>query len=155
MGGYVASCALRAAGESTEDPRPAAFSCHYLGVAEFGEVDLRVSTRKRGRAATSQRVEVRQADRPILDAMVWSVADVEGLEHDETTMPDVPGPQELAWSPTTPRRRSPSGTTSMPGRSTSRSSGRPRGLDPHGGTNGCGSRRRRRSTTSGSTRCEA
>jgi acyl-CoA thioesterase-2 len=95
MGGYVASCALRAAGESTEDPRPAAFSCHYLGVAEFGEIDIRVSTRKRGRAATSQRVEVRQGDRPILDAMVWSVGDVEGLEHDETTMPDVPGPDQL------------------------------------------------------------
>ena len=33
MGGYVAACALRAAGASTEHARPAAFSCHYLGVA--------------------------------------------------------------------------------------------------------------------------
>lgn len=96
MGGYVAACALRAAGASTEDPRPAAFSCHYLGVAEFGDVDLQVSTRKRGRTASAQRVEVTQGDRPILDAMVWSVGDVEGLEHDETEMPDVPGPDQLA-----------------------------------------------------------
>ncbi len=96
MGGYVAACALRAAGEATEDARPAAFSCHYLGVAEFGDVDLQVSTRKRGRTATAQRVEVTQADRPVLDAMVWSVGDVEGLEHDETAMPAVPGPDELA-----------------------------------------------------------
>jgi acyl-CoA thioesterase-2 len=95
MGGYVAACALRAAGASTEQARPAAFSCHYLGVADFGRVDLRVDARRRGRTATSQRVEVTQGGRPILDAMVWSVGDVEGLEHDETSPPDVPDPDEL------------------------------------------------------------
>ncbi len=95
MGGYVAACALRAAGESTEHSRPAAFSCHYLGVAQFGRIELRVTTRKRGRAATAQRVEITQEDRPVLDAMVWSVNGGEGLEHDETTMPPVPGPEGL------------------------------------------------------------
>jgi acyl-CoA thioesterase-2 len=29
--------------------------------------------------------------------MVWSAAEVEGLEHDETTPPDVPGPDELPF----------------------------------------------------------
>jgi acyl-CoA thioesterase-2 len=95
MGGYVAACALRAAGAASEQARPAAFSCHYLGVAAFGRVDLRVEARRSGRTATSQRVEVTQEGRPILDAMVWSVGDVEGLEHDETSPPDVPGPDEL------------------------------------------------------------
>jgi acyl-CoA thioesterase II len=96
MGGYVAACALRAAGASSEHPRPAAFSCQYLGIARFGVVDVRVETRKRGRAATAQRVEVSQEGRPILDAMVWSVGDtLDGLEHDETQAPDVPGPDEL------------------------------------------------------------
>jgi acyl-CoA thioesterase II len=95
MGGYVAACALRAAGASSEHVRPAAFSCHYLGVAQFGVIDVQVSTRKRGRSATAQRVEVTQEGRPILDAMVWSVNDGEGLEHDETTMPAVPGPDGL------------------------------------------------------------
>ncbi len=95
MGGYVAACALRAAGAASEHPRPAAFSCQYLGVAQFGVVDIEVSTRRRGRAATAQRVEVTQAGRPILDAMVWSIGDVEGLEHDETTMPAVAGPDDL------------------------------------------------------------
>jgi len=95
MGGYVAACALRAAGESSEHLRPAAFSCQYLGVAQFGDIDLQVTTRKRGRAATALRVEITQEDRPILDAMVWSVNDGEGLEHDETVMPDVPGPEGL------------------------------------------------------------
>jgi acyl-CoA thioesterase-2 len=95
MGGYVAACALRAAGASSPHPRPATFSCHYLSVARFGPVDLRVETRKGGRTATSQRVEVSQEGRPILDATVWSVGDVEGLEHDETVAPDVPGPDAL------------------------------------------------------------
>jgi acyl-CoA thioesterase II len=94
MGGYVAAC-LRAAGASTELARPAAFSCHYLGVADFGRVDLRVEARRSGRTAASQRVEVTQGGRPILDAMVWSVRDVEGLEHDETSPPAVPDPDEL------------------------------------------------------------
>ena len=95
MGGYVAACALRAAGATTEHARPASFSCHYLRVAEFGTVDVRVETRKRGRAASSQRVEITQGDRAILDATVWSVGENEGLEHDETDPPDVPGPDSL------------------------------------------------------------
>jgi acyl-CoA thioesterase-2 len=95
MGGYVAACALRAAGASTDMARPAAFSCHYLGVADFGRVDLRVEARRNGRTAASQRVEVTQGGRPILDAMVWSVGDVAGLEHDETSAPAVPDPDDL------------------------------------------------------------
>ena len=95
MGGYVAAFALRAAGLASEHPRPAAFSCHYLGVARFAPVQLRVELRKRGRNASSYRVDVTQDDRPILDAMVWSVGEAEGLEHDETDPPGVPGPDEL------------------------------------------------------------
>jgi acyl-CoA thioesterase II len=95
MGGYVAACALRAAGAATEHRRPAAFSCHYLSVARFEPVEIRVETRKQGRTAAAQRVEIAQDGRPILDAMVWSVNDTEGLEHDETTPPDVPGPDGL------------------------------------------------------------
>ena len=84
----MAACALRAAGRSSGHPRPAAFSCHYLGTARFGIVDLLVETRKQGRTASSQRVEVSQ---------VWSVEDeVEGLEHDDTVAPAVPGPDDLA-----------------------------------------------------------
>ncbi len=94
MGGYVASLALRAVGAEVTG-RPAAFSCHYLGVARFEPVDIRVEARREGRAASSHRVEVSQEGRPILDGMVWSVADIDGLEHDETVPPDVPGPEEL------------------------------------------------------------
>jgi len=95
MGGYVAAIALRAAGAASPHPHPAAFSCHYLGVARFEPVDVRVETRRSGRAATSQRVEISQDGRAILDAMVWSVGDGEGLEHDETVAPEVGGPEEV------------------------------------------------------------
>jgi len=95
MGGYIAAFALRAAGAATEHPHPAAFSCHYLGVARFEPIDLTVSARRQGRAASSHRVEISQEGRPILDAMVWSVADTDGLEHDETVAPDVPRPDQL------------------------------------------------------------
>jgi len=95
MGGYVAAVALRAAGEASGHRAPAAFSCHYLGVARFEPVDITVETRRAGRAAKSQRVEVVQAGRPVLDAMVWSTDGAEGLEHDETEPPDVPGPDQI------------------------------------------------------------
>ncbi len=95
MGGSVAAVALRAAGAEADGRRPATFSCHYLGVARFGPVDLCVETRKAGRTATSQRVEITQGGRPILDASVWSTTDVEGLEHDETVAPDVADPDDL------------------------------------------------------------
>lgn len=95
MGGYVAACALRAAGEVSPHPLPAALSCHYLGVARFEPIDLVVEVRRRGRSATALRVKVGQDGQAVLDAMVWSVAEVEGLEHDETTAPDVPGPDAL------------------------------------------------------------
>jgi acyl-CoA thioesterase-2 len=96
MGGYVAACALRAAGAESAHPRPAAFSCQYLGTARFDTVDVLVETRKRGRTASAHRVAVTQEGRPILDAMVWSVDDdVEGLEHDDTVPPEVPGPGDL------------------------------------------------------------
>jgi acyl-CoA thioesterase-2 len=98
MGGYVAATALRAAGATpdTDGKKPAAFSCHYYRPAAFGSVDIEVRARKPGKAALSQRVEVSQDGKPVLDAMVWSVADVDGLEHDETAAPDVPHPDELA-----------------------------------------------------------
>ena len=53
MGGYVAACALRAAGAASEHPRPAAFSCHYFNVARFEPVDLRVETRRTGDRSNS------------------------------------------------------------------------------------------------------
>lgn len=94
-GGYVAAIALRAAGAESGLIRPASFFCHYLAVAAFEPVDLVVTSLRSGRTVHAQRVEMTQHDRPVLDAMVWSVGDVAGLEHEDSTPPDVPGPDEL------------------------------------------------------------
>ena len=107
MGGYVAAVALRAAGAATSQPNPAAFSCHYLGVARFEPVDIEVTAVKEGRAASSHRVSITQDGKPILEALVWSTADNEGLEHDETTPPDVPGSRRAAEHPGARARRRP------------------------------------------------
>lgn len=97
MGGYVASIALRAAGDAAAHPRPASFACHYLGVASFGDVDLAVTTLREGRAAASYRVEMTQADRRILEATVWATRpDDIRLEHDDAAPPAVDGPEGLA-----------------------------------------------------------
>jgi acyl-CoA thioesterase len=98
-GGYVAAIALRAAGAVSPFARPASFFCHYLAVAAFAPVDLTVTTRRAGRTVLSQRVEMTQDGRPILDAMVWSVGQIEGLVHEDGEAPDVPDPDELPSEP--------------------------------------------------------
>lgn len=97
-GGYLASLALRAAGEHTNLPRPAAFYCHFLKVADFSEVHLGVVTLRASKRAESMRVSITQNDSPILEALVWVVGEMEGLVHDFTVMPDVPGPRGLLSS---------------------------------------------------------
>lgn len=96
MGGYVASMALRAAGAASRFDRPASFACHYLTPGAFEEVDLLVEPLRTGRTAESLRVSMVQGERRILEAVVWSVADVEPLEHDDAVAPDVPDPEGLA-----------------------------------------------------------
>jgi acyl-CoA thioesterase-2 len=96
MGGYIASVALRAAGEESGLPRPAAFTCHFLGVAAFAPVDIEVAPLRQGRNASSLRTSVKQEGRPILETLTWAVAgELPGLEHDVAAAPDVPGPDDL------------------------------------------------------------
>ena len=94
-GGYLASIALRAAGAVSRFRRPASFSVHYLGVAAFGEVALEVKLLKGAKRAESLRVTMTQGGQPILEAMVWTVDALSGLQHDETRRPDVPAPSAL------------------------------------------------------------
>jgi acyl-CoA thioesterase II len=89
-GGYLAAIALRAAGAASSFHRPATFSCHYLSVAKFDEVELRVTSLRRAKRAESLRVSMTQEDRGILEAFAWMVDENEGLEHDVAVMPDVP-----------------------------------------------------------------
>jgi acyl-CoA thioesterase len=94
-GGYVAAIALRAAGVASPFERPASFFCHYLSVAAFEPVDVVVTPLRSGRTVLSQRVEIAQQGRRILDAMVWSVGHVEGLVHADLHPPDVPDPEDV------------------------------------------------------------
>ena len=108
MGGYVGSFALRAAGKESPFARPASFFCHYLHVAAFEPIEMQVRTLRSARTALSQRVTVTQGERQILEATVWSVGEVEGLEHDDTTPPPVPDPAELpSIEELTPDRQAP------------------------------------------------
>ena len=98
-GGYVAAVALRAAGAESSQSRPASFYCHYLSVAAFGPVEVEVVPLRAGRTVTAQRVSLTQAGTPVLEAMVWSVGEVEGLEHHDERPPEIPGPDELPPRP--------------------------------------------------------
>jgi acyl-CoA thioesterase len=95
-GGYLAVIALRAAGATTPLRRPASFTCHFLGVADFDAVDLEVRPLRVSKRAAALAVSMRQHDRPILEAVTWIVGDdAEGLEHDAAPSPDVEGPDGL------------------------------------------------------------
>ena len=90
-GGYIASVAMRAAAAHAELPRPASFSCQYLAVGEFDDVDARVVTTRRTKRAEAVTVELHQGDRLLLTAQAWFIDDQhEGLEHDHALPRDVP-----------------------------------------------------------------
>ncbi len=94
-GGYLAAIALRAAGAHTSLRRPATFTCHYVGVAEFDDVDLAVRTIRESRRTASVAVSMTQNGQPILEAMAWIVGDVDGPSHQAAPPPEVPRPDEL------------------------------------------------------------
>jgi acyl-CoA thioesterase II len=94
-GGYLAALALRCAGEHSPFRRPASFSCHFLGVADFTDVTLTARTLRRTKRAESLVVSMTQHGAPIVEAMVWSVGELDGLEHLAAEMPDVPRPDTL------------------------------------------------------------
>jgi hypothetical protein len=95
-GGYIAGLALRAASRETPLSRPASFYCQYLNVAEFAEVSLSVTKLRESKRSCALRVSMTQGERPILEALTWLTDEANaGLEHDETTAPDAPGPDGL------------------------------------------------------------
>jgi acyl-CoA thioesterase-2 len=88
MGGYVASTALRAAGAHTTFPRPASLVGDFLGVADFGSVDITTTTLRKAKKAESVRVTVAQRGNPVFEALVWAVADeLAALTHEAVTPP--------------------------------------------------------------------
>jgi acyl-CoA thioesterase II len=99
QGGYVGTVALRAAGAESSFPLPASFACHYLRAAAAGPVEIAVQSLRAARRAESLRVTLMQNGERILEALVWTVAELIGTDHDAATAPDVPGPEDAQpWS---------------------------------------------------------
>jgi acyl-CoA thioesterase II len=94
-GGYLAAIALRAMGREAAIPRPVSFHCHFLGVARFEAVDLRVSAIQQGKRAESFHVVMTQEGRPILSGSLRTAVAGPGLVHDVTRAPDVLPPEQL------------------------------------------------------------
>jgi acyl-CoA thioesterase len=95
QGGYVAAVALRAAGEHSRFGRPASIVGHFVGVADFTDVDIETTTKRAASRAESIAVSMTQHGKPIFEALVWTVADdVAGLEHDCSHFPDTVGAAE-------------------------------------------------------------
>lgn len=95
-GGYVAAIALRAALAESRLPRPASLSCHFLAVGEFAPVDVAVTSLGGSKRAESLRVEVRQGERLLLVASVWTAdLGLTGYAHDFAEAPAVPRPEVL------------------------------------------------------------
>ena len=95
QGGYVAAVALRAAGAATPFPRPATFACHFVRPSHAGPVEIRVESLRRTRRAESLRVTLLQGDEPALEALVWAVDELAGIDHDAAPSPDAPSPDTL------------------------------------------------------------
>lgn len=94
-GGYLAAVLLRAAGEVSPLPRPASLSCHFLAPARSATLDLEVVTTRAGKTAHCVRVTGRQGGTPVVEASVWTVGDVDGLEHLRTPAPEVPPVEDV------------------------------------------------------------
>lgn len=94
-GGYLATIALRAAGELAKIQRPASFYCHFLSSPAFEPVALEVNILKQGRRAESLTVAMTQAGKPILQALVKTAVDAPGYNHQHPPVPVVPPPDAL------------------------------------------------------------
>jgi acyl-CoA thioesterase-2 len=86
-GGYIASIALRAAGEHSRFGRPVSIVGHFLGVASFTDVIVETTTLQLTARAESIRVTMKQHKNEIFEALVWTCAPMEGLEHELALSP--------------------------------------------------------------------
>jgi acyl-CoA thioesterase-2 len=93
-GGYIASLALRAAGEMAAIKRPVSFYCHFIRSAQFEPVELQAEIVQQGRRAESIRIGVSQRGKIVLAGLLRTAAICDGIEHDEAPA-DAPAPESL------------------------------------------------------------
>jgi acyl-CoA thioesterase len=94
-GGYIAAIALRAAGEHSRFGRPVSIAGHFVGVATFDDVILEVSTSRLTQRAESIRVSMKQGSNLIFEALVWTCAPMDGLEHELALSPATYEPESV------------------------------------------------------------
>lgn len=96
QGGYLATVAMRAAGAAMDRARPATIDVHFVGAGTSDWVDIEVETNRATRVGTSVGVRIVQGERLLLVGSVWGVdAELDGLEHQTSAVPDVPRPEAL------------------------------------------------------------
>jgi acyl-CoA thioesterase-2 len=94
-GGYLATIALRAAGQVARIPRPVSFYCHFVRPAKFDAAELHVTAVQLGRQSESLRVSALQDGKIVLEAMVRTAVALPGLDHDDAPPPAAPPPEGL------------------------------------------------------------
>jgi acyl-CoA thioesterase len=86
---------LRAAGQHSRFGRPVRIVGNFLGVASFDDVILEVTTLRLTKRAESMRVTMKQGKDPIFEALVWTCAPMEGLEHELAISPATFEPESV------------------------------------------------------------
>lgn len=94
-GGYLACVALRAVGADSRFSRPATISCQFFNLAQVGPAEVHVTPLRQAKRSELLRATLVQDDRPIMEAAVWMIDELGGLEHSLGVMPDLPSPDEL------------------------------------------------------------
>ncbi|MBX7541027.1 acyl-CoA thioesterase [Qipengyuania sphaerica] len=97
FGGQVIAQALQSAQASAPDGMEAhSLHAYFLrGGREGVDIDYQVAADFTGRSFANRRVVARQGDEPILNLTASFQKPEEGLEHDDSPMPDVPDPETL------------------------------------------------------------
>lgn len=98
-GGYLMALALRAAGRTTNFPQPLTMSAHFLSAPKLDRVDVTATVLRRTRVGDSLRVSITQSDKPVLEVLAWCGDTVDGYEHCDAAMPDVPSHADLEERP--------------------------------------------------------
>jgi len=95
-GGYLCAIALRAAGAAAPSGhRPSTYSCQYLNTGRSGEAQIDCEQVRESRAAGCFNVRLRQGDKVLVQAQVWTNARDEGPACRRLERPEVPLPEAL------------------------------------------------------------
>ena len=95
-GGYLGAIALRAVATVVpEGHRPASMSCQFLATGKMAEAAVDVVPIKKGRSAWCVDVVVRQGERSLMRAQVWTTDRQEGPKTVRAPMSAVAGPSGL------------------------------------------------------------